>query len=593
MKRICAVFFLIFLFLTVIHSGDLKIYFADTGQGDGQVIITPSGKAVVIDCNTGYGATILEILAINSITEIEYMFLTHYHSDHYGGLDDIIYGTGGYEGMDVKVGCYDRGGTGISSWNNAANSTTGKRKTVTVGEIFELGDDVTIQVTTANGDIYNDGGSADPADENAASVSLLIKYRKFHYWTGGDLVTAQEDLLGNVLGDIDVMKVSHHGSNTSTSEEFLSEITPEVAWIPVGDFNTYGHPTQNTLNKLCNAFAFTYQTETGAGGTLTAGCGKVAGENILCRTNGCTYTISFTGTYDEYDVDEPCSDDFTPPVFGGLQDISETGKGGEVILSWDAASDPSTPISYRIYQASTPTGFKFYNPKYSTKDLDFTVSGLSYGATYYFVVRAVDSNGNEETNNIIGSVYISSDTFPPSFAGLQDIFTSSYNELILVWNAASDFLPVSYNIYRSTFSMGYDFGTPLSSTEERNYKDADIIPGTRYYYVVRAEDSYGNEDANTVELSEVVTGSDEKTATVYPNPFLFAEHETLTAVTSFEISSADLFSVDGRRIVLDGEHFIITYNKVYIDPVLLGPGIYFLHLKSISGDSLVLKIALI
>ena len=92
--------------------------------------------------------------------------------------------------------------------------------------------------------------------------------------------------------------------------------------------------------------------------------------------------------------------DLTPPTFDGILFVNDTIYTGTLNLSWDPASDPSTPITYNIYGSTTPGGQNFATPTYTTKNTKYKVSGLTNGQTYYYVVRAEDYLGNEDTNTV-------------------------------------------------------------------------------------------------------------------------------------------------------------------------------------------------
>jgi hypothetical protein len=96
------------------------------------------------------------------------------------------------------------------------------------------------------------------------------------------------------------------------------------------------------------------------------------------------------------------SSDSNPPVFAGLESAVDAGTGGAIDLSWSNASDleGSVPIKYKIYQAASPGAQDFGAVTYTTNDDEYTVSGLTNGVDYYFVVRAEDTCGNEETNTV-------------------------------------------------------------------------------------------------------------------------------------------------------------------------------------------------
>ncbi|MEW5937690.1 MAG: hypothetical protein AB1665_07725, partial [Candidatus Thermoplasmatota archaeon] len=193
-------------------------------------------------------------------------------------------------------------------------------------------------------------------------------------------------------------------------------------------------------------------------------------------------------------------EDQTPPTFAGIQSVTDTGTGFSLDLAWLAASDPSTPITYNIYRATTSGGQNFAVPTASTTALTYTDTGLTLGTTYYYVVRAEDAYGNEDTNTV-EKFGTPTDTQPPVFAGLQTVTNVGDGvSLDLSWNPATDATPpITYYIYRGTTPGGENFATPVGSTTLLTYRDSGLTEGTTYYYVVRARDGNGYEDTNTVE----------------------------------------------------------------------------------------------
>ena len=521
MKRITVLLILI-LALLFLGAEELKVYFADVGQGDGTVIITPSGKTVVLDCNSGHQSTIASILQENGhFGSIDYIVLSHYHSDHYGGLDDLIYG-----GYNVTGGCYDRGGTGVSSWVNAANSTSGKRKTAVIGEIIDFGDGVTMTFVHANGEVL--GGASYPIavdDENAHSLGVLIEYHNFDLYIGGDLTDPVEKILGTAMGDIDVYRVNHHGSSSSSDPIFLNAVSPEVSVISLA--SKYNHPHGEVLSDLDNVNSVIYQTEYNAeGSSLQNTLSRIANGNIFLTTDGCRYIIN-GGDLSEalYDCDVHCTHDVNPPLFDGLDAITDLGNGGELILSWDSASDTdnSTPITYNIYMSDSSGGQNFSATSYDTRNESYTVKSLVPGTEYFFVVRSEDYYENEDVNLIELSATPLSDIRPPVFSGLASASSNgNLGEIQLYWSAAADNSPpVSYRIYRALTSVAIDYVTPYAVVSGIGYTDTGLPIGQTYYYAVRAVDNIGLSDTNTVILSAAASGD-----TVAP------EFNGLTAVFS-------------------------------------------------------------
>lgn len=210
--------------------------------------------------------------------------------------------------------------------------------------------------------------------------------------------------------------------------------------------------------------------------------------------------------------------DFMPPVFGGLLSAVDDGTDGDITLSWNPAWDPSPPIMYNIYMATVSGGQNFFVPDYVTTLATFQVSGLLNGTRYYFVVRAEDSWGFEDSNTVERSAIPTTplDYTPPTFGGIQSaIDAGTGGSVTLGWNAANDpdtpesnsdpSLPIVYNVYYSPTPGGQDFLTPNASTGNTNYDVTGLTNGIPYYFVVRAEDNVGNEDVNLVELSAIPT----------------------------------------------------------------------------------------
>jgi len=269
----------------------LEIHVINVGQGDSFLIISPSGKKLLIDAgNTGRGAGfVLPFLQSHNISSIDYIVASHFHSDHIGGLDEVVNGLGG--STHILNAAFDRGGDYNSgAYRDYINSIGDKRKIIFPGQTIDLGDDVTIRCIASKGDIPR-GRIYFGTDENALSVVLVLKFHSFDMYFGGDSNSAIEPSLAPYAGDVDVYKVSHHGSATSSTQELLDYLKPEVSVIPVGDGNTYGHPHSDTVLRLVSMNSYIYQTETGSA-PPPAGKGEVASGNFMIVTDGYHYTIS-------------------------------------------------------------------------------------------------------------------------------------------------------------------------------------------------------------------------------------------------------------------------------------------------------------
>jgi hypothetical protein len=145
--------------------------------------------------------------------------------------------------------------------------------------------------------------SADPAppDENDYSIAALLRFGRFDYFMAGDLSGQNqvangyayhdgETALAPRVKDVDVYRVSHHGSSHSSNVTLLAELDPEVAIVQVGDGNRNGHPAQSTVDRLVQT-AVVYFTEHGDPGTDERG-GKVVGDVVVRTADGVLYTVA-------------------------------------------------------------------------------------------------------------------------------------------------------------------------------------------------------------------------------------------------------------------------------------------------------------
>lgn len=250
----------------------LRILAMDVGQGDSTLVIGPLGKTMLIDAGPVLSGISLDIAHLNWILS------THYDADHIGGLGEIIKGPDQTSGTGDDLfplnGFFDRGDftdKETPAYDEYRELTTSERHTVTPGLAFDLGGGAKARAIVVNGH-YEDGRSIhlNPDEENEASIGLLITHGDFRYFTAGDLTgggTSREETkdletsAGEIIGDIDVLHLSHHGSRASTHESFLNLVTPEAAIISAGKENDYGHPHPEVLERLKNAGTTIYRTD--------------------------------------------------------------------------------------------------------------------------------------------------------------------------------------------------------------------------------------------------------------------------------------------------------------------------------------------
>ncbi|HPB09485.1 MAG TPA: MBL fold metallo-hydrolase [Candidatus Cloacimonadota bacterium] len=331
-KTLRVILFVLFLSLEILLPfAQLQIQHLDVGQGDGTLIVTPSGLTILIDAgNNGKGTgVVLPYLNSLGITQLDFVIASHYHADHIGGLDEVINGLGA-----VNVGIvYDRGtdaplpGT-VTYTDYVAAAAAAGRVTISLGQVIDLGDGATLTCLAVDGDVLDFGHVADSdSSENDLSIAFLLSWNRFQYFTGGDCggeTTYYADLetpLAPLVGDVDAFKINHHGSAYSTNQVFVDALQPEVGVISVGDGNSYGHPVQAVLNRLAAAGCAMYLTEAGAGGTLPAGSGWVADGPIVLTTDGYSYSMAFGITSHLYPCDDLDPGDVNSDGLVGLVDL--------------------------------------------------------------------------------------------------------------------------------------------------------------------------------------------------------------------------------------------------------------------------------
>jgi beta-lactamase superfamily II metal-dependent hydrolase len=266
----------------------LMIHHIDVGQGDATLIRTSDGKTMLIDAgNVGKGSSaVLPFLKSLNITSLDYLVASHYHSDHIGGIDEVIQGLS----PDSVRQVLDRGTnpplptskTFNHYWSAAESSH--RHRAVYLSQTIKLTSEVFVQCFAVDGALFKCGAIAgSKTDENSRSIAWLLssdhtvggRTFSFRYFTGGDCGGAPdisadlESPLAQIVGDVDAIKINHHGSRYSTNQTFLDSLRPEAVVISVGDQNDYAHPAQEILDRLQNApsIRHIYQTERGNGAT--------------------------------------------------------------------------------------------------------------------------------------------------------------------------------------------------------------------------------------------------------------------------------------------------------------------------------------
>lgn len=231
---------------TIPQDNNLRVYCLDVGQGD-SILITNNNKTMLIDASTNeMGSRVVKYLNDLGIKKIDYLVGTHSHEDHIGGLDNVI------KNFDIGTIYMPNVVATTKTFEEVIDAISAKKLKVTspkTGDKFTVGNAECEVMSIRN----------DKDDYNNCSIVIKMDFNNVSYLFTGDAEESVES--SRKWPHIDVLKVGHHGSNTSSSKKFLEQIKPEVALISVGQGNTYGHPTQATLKRLSNIGAKIYRTD--------------------------------------------------------------------------------------------------------------------------------------------------------------------------------------------------------------------------------------------------------------------------------------------------------------------------------------------
>jgi len=240
-------------------AGELEVDFLDIGQGDSILIKTPMGQNVLID--GGPDNTVIErlgeVLPWWDRT-IDLMILTHPHDDHVFGLIDVI------KRYNVEKIIY----TGVVhsapayiAWLELIRDYKIPLVIIDRPQIIELGDSCKLDI------IYPLESLLGKETANLNNSSLVIKliYKNTSFLLTGDAEVEIENLLAERQDfaslRADVLKAGHHGSDTSSSQEFLSAVSPEIVVIQVGKENSFGHPSRRVIKRLERIGAKIYRND--------------------------------------------------------------------------------------------------------------------------------------------------------------------------------------------------------------------------------------------------------------------------------------------------------------------------------------------
>ena len=243
----------------VVEGQDVVVKFFDVGQAD-SILVQSAGVNMLIDAGTNnMGNTVVQNLKDLGITKIDYLVGTHPHEDHIGGMDDVI------NNFEIGTIYMPKVQTNTKTFEDVLDAISNKGLTITtpeVGYVFEAGN------TKCEAMCAGTGTTEENSNLNLSSIVIRMVYGEESFLFMGDAEEKNES--SRQWPQTTVLKVGHHGSDTSSSESFLNQVKPEISVISVGINNTYGHPKKITLDKLNALETSIYRTD--QNGTITITC---------------------------------------------------------------------------------------------------------------------------------------------------------------------------------------------------------------------------------------------------------------------------------------------------------------------------------
>lgn len=236
------------------YKNQMSVHYINVGQGD-CILIQVNNKNLLIDSGPSSSRkNLLDYLENLSIKKLDYIIATHPHEDHIGNMDTIIrrYNIGSFYSPKVTHSS--------TTFENMISSLVDKNLKINILNNgvtgIDLGEKTSVSVYSPLENLYSDN-----LNDYSPIIKITFLNNSFLFTGDAEISTENTVLSQNLNLKCDILKVGHHGSSTSTSHDFIAAVNPSVAIISVGENNSYGHPTPETLSRLKSLNIKTIRTD--------------------------------------------------------------------------------------------------------------------------------------------------------------------------------------------------------------------------------------------------------------------------------------------------------------------------------------------
>lgn len=231
-----------------INNDELNIFYLNVGMADSTFITINNVNMLIDSGNKSDGYYITEFLKAQNVSKIDYFVVTHFDEDHMGGAYKIL------ENFDIGVLYTPNGSSETQTYKKFINSIN--ENNINVDTSLTASKEITYSLGNSKWKVLNINDDNEPND---ASIVIELDYENTKYLFMGDASTNVEDKVE--WDKVDVLKVAHHGSDSSTSQKFLDRISPKYAILSVGSNKKYGFPKEEIINRLNENGIEIYRTD--------------------------------------------------------------------------------------------------------------------------------------------------------------------------------------------------------------------------------------------------------------------------------------------------------------------------------------------